>query len=187
MKWIRNWFLSAEHWQIVLWLVVLPTLVEIALASQMSSRRIWTWHDFGWATVASFVTMAVYMLLFVGWLGSMAYFFRSKTKPELQMNDRFFQFSLMYPPLYTLIFAPLLFTDVLESKQFIIPLHIVCMICIFYLLYFTAKSLVLMEKGEEATFYDSAGPFFLIWFFPIGIWVIQPRVNRLFASESGEE
>ena len=187
MKAIRNCFFRAEHWQIFLWLVLLPFVVEIALAGQMPSRRIWTWHDLSWSAVASFVTMAVYLLLFVCWLGSMAYFFRSKSKPELQMDDRFFRFSLVYPPLYTLICVPLLFTDVLESKQFIFPLHIACMIYLFYLLYFAAKSLVQMERGEQATFYDSAGPFFLSWFFPIGIWIIQPRVNRLFASESGRE
>lgn len=103
------------------------------------------------------------------------------------MNDQFFRFSVVYPPVYTLIFVPLLFTDVLESKLFILPLHLGCVICLFYLAYFTAKSLVLLEKGEAVTFYEAAGPFFLIWFYPLGIWVIQPRVNRLFAKESAGE
>lgn len=153
----------------------------------MSNRRIWTWHDVGWAEIASVVMLAVCVALFVGWLGSMTYFFRSITKPELLMNDQFFRFSVVYPPVYTLIFVPLLFTDVLESKLFILPLHLGCVICLFYLAYFTAKSLVLLEKGEAVTFYEAAGPFFLIWFYPLGIWVIQPRVNRLFAKESAGE
>jgi hypothetical protein len=32
------------------------------------------------------------------------------------------------------------------------------------------------------SFYDFSGPFFLLWFFPIGIWIIQPRINRLFTD-----
>ena len=58
------------------------------------------------------------------------------------------------------------------------------MYCMFYLLYFVSKSLVLAETDKTATFYDYAGPFFLMWFYPIGIWIIQPRINRLY-SERG--
>jgi hypothetical protein len=54
------------------------------------------------------------------------------------------------------------------------------MFYMFCTLYFVSKSWVLAETGNAATFYDYAGPFFLTWFFPIGIWVIQPKVNRLF-------
>jgi hypothetical protein len=32
---------------------------------------------------------------------------------------------------------------------------------------------------KAAGFYEYSGPFFLIWFFPIGLWIIQPRINRL--------
>jgi|HubBroStandDraft_2_1064218.scaffolds.fasta_scaffold26755_3 hypothetical protein len=60
----------------------------------------------------------------------------------------------------------------------IFPLHFLAMFCLFYLLYFVSKSLVLAETCKPASFNDYAGPFFLIWFFPIGIWFIQPRINR---------
>jgi hypothetical protein len=33
---------------------------------------------------------------------------------------------------------------------------------------------------KPVTFSDFAGEFFLIWFFPVGIWIIQPRINKLF-------
>jgi hypothetical protein len=45
-----------------------------------------------------------------------------------------------------------------------------------------SKSLVLAETGKPASFYDYAGPFFLLWFFPVGIWIVQPRVNRLYSE-----
>jgi len=47
---------------------------------------------------------------------------------------------------------------------------------------FASKSLVMVETGRRAKFYDYAGPFFLMWFFPIGIWFIQPRINRLYSQ-----
>lgn len=69
----------------------------------------------------------------------------------------------------------------------IFPLHFFAMYCMFYLLYFVSKSLTLAESGKPASFYDDSGPFFLLWFFPIGIWIAQPRINRLYERHSTAE
>lgn len=66
----------------------------------------------------------------------------------------------------------------------IFPLHLLAMFCMFYSLYFIAKNLVMAEKNEIIEFYDFSGPFFLIWFFPIGIWFIQPRINALYEKHT---
>jgi hypothetical protein len=29
---------------------------------------------------------------------------------------------------------------------------------------------------------DFAGVFFLIWFFTVGVWIIQQRINKIFGS-----
>jgi hypothetical protein len=63
---------------------------------------------------------------------------------------------------------------------FIFPFHLLAMYCMLYLLYFVSKNLVLAERGKPASFYDYSGPFFLLWFFPIGVWIIQPKVNPLY-------
>ena len=54
--------------------------------------------------------------------------------------------------------------------------------CLFFDLNFISKSLALAETGKPVSFYDYSGPFFLIWFFPLGIWFVQPRINRLYAA-----
>jgi hypothetical protein len=61
------------------------------------------------------------------------------------------------------------------------------MFCLFYCLRFVAKTLTLAETGKPASFYDYAGPFFLLWFYPVGIWIVQPRVNRLYMERSSVE
>jgi hypothetical protein len=53
----------------------------------------------------------------------------------------------------------------------------------FYNLYFVSKNLVVAETGKPASFHDYAGPFFLIWFFPIGIWFIQPGSTEYMQRE----
>jgi len=55
----------------------------------------------------------------------------------------------------------------------------------FYCLYFNAKALKTAELQKPLTFSDFAGEFFLLWFFPIGIWILQPRINKLFDPEAG--
>lgn len=64
----------------------------------------------------------------------------------------------------------------------ILPFHLLATYCVFFNLNFVSKSLVLAEAGRAVSFNDYAGPFFLLWFFPLGIWFIQSRINRLYAA-----
>ncbi len=61
----------------------------------------------------------------------------------------------------------------------IVPLHLFAMFCMFYGLYFNAKALKMVEEQRELSFSEFSIEFFLMWFFPIGIWNIQPRINAI--------
>jgi bacteriorhodopsin len=61
----------------------------------------------------------------------------------------------------------------------VVPLHLFSMFYIFYTLYFAAKTVKTVELQREVTFSDFAGEFFLIWFYPVGVWIIQPKVNKM--------
>lgn len=52
-----------------------------------------------------------------------------------------------------------------------------------HLLAFPAKVLKSIEQGKLASFADYVGYFVLILFWPIGIWFIQPRINRVVAEQ----
>lgn len=60
-----------------------------------------------------------------------------------------------------------------------VPLHLVSMFSMFYCLYFVAKTLKTIVLQREVSFLDYAGAFFLIWFFPIGIWIDQPTIDKM--------
>ncbi|MBI3240197.1 MAG: hypothetical protein HYZ43_15335 [Flavobacteriia bacterium] len=36
-----------------------------------------------------------------------------------------------------------------------------------------------VELQREAVYTEYSSDFFLIWFFPVGVWSIQPRINRI--------
>jgi hypothetical protein len=87
-------------------------------------------------------------------------------------------FPAVYFPLFdiaALSLSPTLFLA-------IFPLHGFATFCLFYVLYFVSKSLVLAEKAAPVEFPNYIGTLFLIWFFPIGVWFTQPRINRLYAN-----
>ena len=50
-------------------------------------------------------------------------------------------------------------------------------LCALYCLYFVSKTIKTAELQREVSFGDFIGEFFLIWFFFIGVWIVQPRVN----------
>jgi len=113
----------------------------------------------------------------------MGSFFNSIVKLELRLKSGFFRVALIYLPFY-LVFNIATFQSFSPGLlELILPLHLFVMICMFYLLYFVSKSLVMAETNKPASFCDYAGPFFLLWFFPVGIWIVQPRVNRLYSEK----
>jgi hypothetical protein len=59
-----------------------------------------------------------------------------------------------------------------------IPFFYVSFAALHFIL-FPAKTLKSVELKKEAEFGDYIGDFFLIMFLPIGIWILQPRINRI--------
>jgi hypothetical protein len=186
VKAAARFFLLAKHWQIFALLFAVPTIAEFS-AIGVIPARIRSWHDFGPGGLFFLGVMVLYFLGFLAWFGSMGFFFRSIVKLDLRMETQFFRFALVYPVVYVPIFFFLVIPDTGVPVWVILPLHLACMVCLFYLLYFVSKNLVLAETGKHASFYEYAGPFFLLWFFPIGVWIVQPKVNRLYVEKSSTE
>ena len=59
-------------------------------------------------------------------------------------------------------------------------MHMLSMAGIFYALWFTARKFKSLLENEDADFMIFSSTFFLLFIFPIGIWIIQPNVNQLY-------
>lgn len=70
----------------------------------------------------------------------------------------------------------------------IIPLHVYSMWSMFYMFYFSAKVIsrlnIVAGKSKGST---TANYFFGFWFYFIGIWIIQPKIQELLTLSAGEE
>lgn len=56
--------------------------------------------------------------------------------------------------------------------------HILAMAAMFYGLWLTAKQLTALKHNGPPPFLGTLGRFFMLWYFPIGIWFIQPTVRQ---------
>jgi hypothetical protein len=169
METIKGVFLRAKHWQIFVVLLVVPYAAEIVAMI------------FGNVLVAMAI-MGIQVLFWLAWYWSLGSFLSSVVRSELKSSSGFFYFSLVYPIVYMPVFVWLAIRPGMGSAAAIVPPHLLGMFCMFYVLCFVSRNLVMVETGKSASFGGYAGQFFLLWFFPIGLWIVQPKVNQLYGQ-----
>lgn len=153
-----------------------------------------------------FILLVITMLFSTGtqygWIWSVVIGLKNKLPEQMKMNTIRFKVFFIFPLIYLTGFIIFLFymmnsmmtnlaTMALEPEPpmmfasflLIIPLHFFAIFCMFHSLYFTAKSFKSVELQRSVSFSDFVGEFFLILFFPIGIWFIQPKVNDMIKEE----
>ncbi|MGO9402113.1 MAG: hypothetical protein ACLPVW_01435 [Terriglobales bacterium] len=181
---VADYFLRTKHWQIFLLLFGMFCVAEFvpftgARALSAESLRI--------AGLLSWAALGLAQLSLALWLWSLGSFLTSIAPPTLRLSLGIFRFALIYTPVYLFAFN-VFFGDLRPLLIAVIfPLHLLAMFCLVYSFYFVSKSLVSAERGKPASFSSYAGALFLIWFFPIGVWIVQPRVNRLYAGKKNVE
>jgi len=186
LKGITSFFLRAKHWQIFILVFGVYFVSQMALVGSIlvspHSQEVFSKGGLLAGLVMTLSTLGLFV-----WFWSLGSYFNSIVQRELRMKSGFFRVALIYPPFYFVFFIATFQSSSPGLFGLIIPLHLFAMVCMFYLLYFVSKSLVLAETSKPALFYDYAGPFFLLWFFPIGIWIVQPKVNRLYSERQNAE
>jgi hypothetical protein len=87
---------------------------------------------------------------------------------------------------YIVIFqVALLLLSRMNMEQGLISLLLLALFapCSTYVLYLAAKILQSAELQRPLTFGDVSGDFFAFIFYPVGVWFLQPRINRLFEND----
>ena len=178
--------LTLKHWQLFLVFAALAVgaaFVQLRLLARFNPRT-----DIRDVVVPLFAFTYVFLLIYLGWFWALGEFLFSRSPESQRPNIRLFRLALLYPLGYVPYFAAFLIKSAGNPTgiALIFPLHLLALGCLLYDMYFIAKSLKLAEHGRAFSFRDFAAEFFLLWFYPIGIWVLQPRVNRLAASADKE-
>ena len=190
-------FLKAKHWQLFLLTFGIPIILQIILMGSMIS-------NFATNTIPDPkimsnymkffpMIMVLFMVIFFGWFWSVAIGLQNKVPKNVTMKVKKFKVFFFIPMVYMvfiLLFMAFAINELISNSgelnvvfigsmvAVIVPLHLFSMFCIFYTLYFVAKAFKTVELQREVKFSDFAGDFFMIWFYPIGIWIIQPKINK---------
>jgi hypothetical protein len=182
-------FLTLKHWQLFILLIGGPIIIEfivIGIVIANRSPQLFAYY---------IPVMLIWLVgLFFAWFYSLGTNLSRKVPPTAGMSIRKFKLFLFIPLVYMVsitLFVLLIFSHYFGRGYhdpgiflFILPLHLFSMFCMFYCSYFIAKALKAVELQRPVTFSDYAGDFVLLWIYPIGIWVLQPRINRLFDQDS---
>jgi hypothetical protein len=177
-------FLKAKHWQVFIITFGLPFFIQIMLMpiiiltnNPMILLRIFP------------ITMILFIGGFFGWFWSIAIGLQQVIPKQIQLNVNSFKVFLLIPLVYFILFLAFFITSfnsgIVNSGMLalIVPLHFFSIFSILYCVYFAAKTFKTAELQRNVTFSDFAGEFFLIWFFPIGIWIIQPKINLMIENK----
>jgi cell division protein FtsW (lipid II flippase) len=86
-----------------------------------------------------------------------------------------------------LIITPILKNVLSEGSEYVIRIvGLTSLFSFFYCVYFIAKSIRNLETERNIKTSSLFLDFILIWILPIGIWIIQPRVNRILSYKEGK-
>lgn len=184
-----NIFLRMKHWQLFLLMVGIPIIIEFIGLGIMFTTRDPKSMFFVFPLIMFFS-----IIINLGWFNALGINLTKKLPETVKMKLNKFKWFLYFPMIYMLILSVFIL-GILNGLSFgliptplllllILPIHLFSMFCLFYCLYYIAKTLKAVELQRPVIFNDYAGEFFLLWFFPIGLWIIQPRINKLFAESS---
>lgn len=181
-------FLRMKHWQLFILLIAIPVTLDMAGTVLAVSK-----HNTDIITYGMPVVILLPALVFFAWFYSMGLQLHKKLQAHIKIGLGTFKVFMWLTLAYTLFICMFTFSKgaAINSRAdlpdfivilFIFLLHLFIMFCMFYCLYINAKLLKAVELQRQVTFSDFAGDFFLLWFFPFGIWVVQPRINGIFAK-----
>jgi len=202
-------FLKLKHWQLFGLMFFVPLVVQIGfvltvvrnfMALSVSGQELDPANMF--KGLIYYLILILYLLfLHFGWYWVVGIKLQEKIPVEIRLKTGMCKFFIIFPLVYIIAFsfAMYWFIPILGGLQFqigqsigpwigfipflLFPLQLFCIFCAFYCMYFTARTIKTAELQRAARLDDYIGEFFLIWFFPIGVWILQPRLNRLVAED----
>ena len=118
------------------------------------------------------------MILILGWLHVLGTTYFERSKELANVSLVFFRINSIIPiPVLSLLALP---KELLQEFAWLLLIGLFySWFAIFYSLYFVSKVIATFEQHRRVHLADYIGYFFLLWFLPIGVWVIQPKVNKL--------
>ena len=197
---MKNLFLKAKHWQLFMLMFVIPfvfqmVMMYLVIVNALTTRDPEPFFIFKYFRYFSLIGI-LYAGIIFGWFWSITTGLQHKIPQPIRLKLTRFKIFFFIPLVYItciMIFIQIAVngfikgtTDVgfiISMVGIIVPMHLFSIFCIIHTMYFVAKTIKTVELQREVTFTDFVGEFFLAWFFPIGVWILQPQINKMVADK----
>lgn len=126
------------------------------------------------------------ILILYAWILAVGVVCNRSIDVSVRKPERLFRFSVPFAMLYVSI-ATWAFPEAVLSedrgllRMIVFPVHFTATILLFYSVFFSARSLAMLDRPRSPGFWRSFRYFLGLLYYPIGLWFIQPRVNALAA------
>jgi hypothetical protein len=167
-----RFILRLKHWQLFFLAIGLPILADIVGVS-----------NHGQIGTTDMIIGVITVSTVFGWMWTIA----NELHKLLPVGQKFTIWGFRTAFLLALILLVFVFwatqNETFMARDYFlillfvgVPIYLGLMI---YVVLFAAKTLKTIELGRLAKIDEYAGEAFLIWMVPLGVWFIQPRLNRL--------
>jgi hypothetical protein len=171
MTTISEFFVRARHWQLF------PAFVAILLFVFYVPIKV------GRNSALEVSIFSFCILVLIAWYWSIASFLRDILPLERRPKSRFLSFACIYAVLYIPTSLTLLPRDEPSFRSIPYWLGVLYILCIYYIFIYICLTLARVEMRVAKFRFVYLGIFILLFFCPVAVWVIQPRINRLFAEK----
>lgn len=209
-----NLFLRAKHWHLFVLLFVLPLLIQLTLPFQIividqmgeepTIEELKLYFSQFFESMRWLIGLSSLSgLILYGWMISVAIGLRKYTPEAARLKTAPFIINLIIS--IVSVFAMLYFTfsfftelidlgeELVTGERLPVSMFkmIACMpfncLSVLYLYYYTAKAYKNALTRRRNRFGTFVGEFFMLMFWVIGIWFIQPGVNKIITGPENPE
>lgn len=199
---MSNLLLKAKHWQLFLLIFAIPVTYYCYIGYSMmmeAMNNTFLEPNLNLSYMIYFpLVVLVFALVFFMWIWTLTMELQKKLPEHISLKVKIFKWCFWY---YTIILTvsmillfllfdgaalnPDNFVDVYGKAiynftLFVLPMQLIGMFCMLYILYFVSKSLKTVMLQKEVKFEVFVAEFMMLWFYPFGIWILQPKINQLF-------
>ncbi len=166
-----TFFLKLRHWELFL-MLALPTIMSLMFDIPFKPL------------VAASIGLFILLVLFA-WMFSIGAWSNRRLPESRRRSLLPFTVGLTIPVIYILMYITL-YIPLLKNGApprpplWMLPMHMFSLVGIFYGIWYTARQFKSLQESEDADFMIFSSTFFLLFIFPLGLWLIQPGVNQLY-------
>ncbi|MDB5122146.1 MAG: hypothetical protein JWP94_275 [Mucilaginibacter sp.] len=130
----------------------------------------------------------LFVCIYIGWIYSIGTSMNELIPTNVRPRAAYFKASCLLVSLWIIVIIMIFGGYSIDQNNYrsygywlwvLLPLHLYLTFSLIYIIYFAAKMLTSVIDGEIADFSTSYKLFFAIWIYPIGLWFIQPVIQKI--------